>query len=305
MSILIDRDTRVIVQGITGRIGQFHCEQMLGYGTRVVAGVTPGRDGDEVHGVPVFNTVSEAVDASGATASLIVVPPPFAADAIMEAAESGIRLAVSITDGIPAQDMIKVKRYMRRYREDKCMRLLGPNGAGVISPGKSLLGIMPGSIFSAGKVGLVGRSGTLGYEAASQMQALGVGISSSVGIGSDPISGSTFTDILRLFNDDVDTEAVVLVGEIGGFQEDEAADYIHNSMTKPVIAYVAGLGLPRYRTMGHAGAIITAFGESAGEKIERLREVGVTIAPGPSDIGQTVADVLSKFDRKLFTDTSS
>lgn len=293
MSILIDQDTKVIVQGMTGRIGQFHCEQMLAYGTRVVAGVTPGREGDEVHGVPVFNTVSEAVESSGATASLIVVPPPFAADAIMEAAESGIRLAVSITDGIPAQDMIKVKRYMRRYREDKCMRLLGPNGAGVISPGKSLLGIMPAKIFNAGHVGLVGRSGTLGYEAAAQMQALGVGISSSVGIGSDPISGSTFVDVLRLFNDDADTKAVVLVGEIGGFQEDEAADYIHSAMDKPVIAYVAGMGLPRYRTMGHAGAIISAFGESAGEKIERLREVGVTIAPGPSEIGQTVADVLA------------
>ncbi|MFK7858517.1 MAG: succinate--CoA ligase subunit alpha [Granulosicoccus sp.] len=293
MSILINRDTRVIIQGITGRIGQFHCEQMLAYGTHVVAGVTPGRLGDEVHGVPVFNTVSEAVEASGATASLMVVPPPFAADAIMEAAESGIRLAVSITDGIPAQDMIKVKRYMRRYREDKCMRLLGPNGAGVISPGQSLLGIMPASIFTQGSVGLVGRSGTLGYEAAAQMQALGVGISSSVGIGSDPISGSTFVDILRLFNDDEDTEAVVLVGEIGGFQEDEAADFIHSAMGKPVIAYVAGMGLPRHRTMGHAGAIISAFGESAGEKIERLREVGVTIAVGPSDIGQTVADVLA------------
>lgn len=305
MSILIDSDTKVLVQGITGRIGQFHCEQMLAYGTRVVAGVTPGRDGDQINGVPVFNTVSEAVEASGATASIILVPPPFAADAIMEAADSGIRLAVSITDGIPAQDMIKVKRYMRRYREDRCMRLLGPNGAGVISPGKSLLGIMPATIFNAGRVGLVGRSGTLGYEAAAQMQALGVGISSSVGIGSDPISGSTFVDILRLFNDDDDTDAVVLVGEIGGFQEDEAADYIHSAMTKPVIAYVAGMGLPRYRTMGHAGAIISAFGESAGEKIERLREVGVTIAPNPSDIGQTVADVLEIMDQGQNVNVSS
>jgi len=292
MSILLDEKTRVIVQGITGRIGQFHCEQMLRYGTQVVAGVTPGRKGEQVLGVPVFNTVCEAVEVSGATTSLIVVPPPFAADAIMEAAESGIRLAVCITDGIPAQDMIKVKRYMRRYREDKCMRLLGPNGAGVISPGKSLLGIMPADIFNAGKVGLVGRSGTLGYEAAAQMQALGIGISSSVGIGSDPISGSSFVDILRLFNDDDDTDVVVLVGEIGGFQEDEAADYIQSTMVKPVIAYVAGIGLPKHRKMGHAGAIISAFGESADEKIERLREVGVTIAAGPSDIGKTVAAVL-------------
>lgn len=293
MSILIDEQTLVIIQGITGRIGQFHCEQMLNYGTQVVAGVTPGRAGEKVHGVPVYNTVSEAVEASGATASLVAVPPPFAADAIMEAAESGIRLAVSITDGIPAQDMIRVKRYMRRYREDQCMRLLGPNGAGVISPGKSLLGIMPSGIFEIGSVGVVGRSGTLGYEAAAQMQALGIGISSSVGIGSDPISGSTFVDILRLFHEDPDTAVVVLVGEIGGSQEAEAADYIHSTMDKPVVAYVAGGSAPAGCSMGHAGAIITAFGESAVEKVEILRDVGVVIAPGPSDIGKAVASVVA------------
>lgn len=291
MSILIDENTQVLIQGITGRVGRFHCEQMLAYGTRVVAGVSPGREGEQVHGVPVFNTVAAALQASGATASFVAVPPPSAADAIMEAADSGIRLAVSITDGIPAQDMIRVKRYMRRYREDKCMRLLGPNCAGVISPGKSLLGIMPGSIFTPGDVGLVGRSGTLGYEAAAQMQAFDVGISSSVGIGGDPICGSNFVDVLRLFNDDDQTRSVLLVGEIGGFQEDDAADYIQQEMRKPVIAYVAGEGLPRYRAMGHAGAIISAFGETAGEKIERLREVGVTIVSAPSEIGRCVAQV--------------
>ncbi|MFK7893620.1 MAG: succinate--CoA ligase subunit alpha [Granulosicoccus sp.] len=292
MSILVDSDTRVIVQGITGRIGQFHCEQMLAYGTQVVAGVSPGRGGEAVHDVPVFNTVSEAVESSGATASIVIVPPQFAADAIMESAEAGIRLAVSITDGIPAQDMIRVKRYMRRYREDQSMRLLGPNGAGVISPGKSLLGIMPGEIFDSGSVGLVGRSGTLGYEAAAQMQALSIGISSSVGIGGDPISGSTFVDILQLFNEDDETRAVVMVGEIGGSQEAEAASFIEQHMSKPVIAYVAGSSAPRRTAMGHAGAIISAFGESADEKVEVLREVGAVIVPTPYEIGSTVASVV-------------
>lgn len=293
MSILVDKDTRVIVQGITGRIGQFHAEQMLAYGTKVVAGVSPGRAGETVHGVPVFNTVTEAVQDSQASASIVIVPPPFAADAIMEAAEAGIRLAVSITDGIPAQDMIRVKRYMRRYREDQSMRLLGPNCAGVISPGQSLLGIMPGEIYNAGHVGIVARSGTLGYETADQMRAVGIGISSSVGIGGDPISGSTFVDILKLFNDDDDTHAVVLVGEIGGSQEAEAASYIRDCMTKPVIAYVAGLSAPRRTAMGHAGAIISAFGESADEKVEVLREVGAVIVPSPSEIGSTVARVMN------------
>ncbi len=292
MSILIGLDTRIIIQGITGRIGAFHCQQMLDYGSRVVAGVTPGRSGDQVHGVPVFNTVAEAVEASGASVSLLAVPPPFAADAIMEAAECGIRLAVSITDGIPAQDMIKVKRYMRRYREDQCMRLLGPNGAGVISPGKALVGIMPGTIFTAGNVGLVARSGTLGYEAAAQIQAAGKGISSSVGIGSDLITGSTLLDILKLFNADDDTHAVTLIGEIGGSQEAEAAQYIQEHMQKPVVAYVAGIVAPKRRAMGHAGAIISAYGESASEKIALFREVGATIVPGPAQIGETVAQVL-------------
>lgn len=293
MSILVDRETPVIVQGITGRIGSFHCGQMLEYGTHIVGGVTPGRGGEQVSGLPVFNTVQDAVESTGASASVVMVPPPFAADAIMEAADSGIRLAVAITDGIPAHDMIRVKRYMRRYRAEHRMQLLGPNCAGVISPGKALLGIMPGHIYRPGNVGLVGRSGTLGYEAAEQMNALGVGISTSVGIGGDPINGSSFLDILKLFNNDDETELVVMVGEIGGPQEAEAAEYIKSGMSKPVVVYVAGLSAPKGRAMGHAGAIISAFGESADEKVEMLRDVGAIIAPNPSAIGQTVADVLA------------
>ena len=294
MSILVDRDTPVLVQGITGKVGSFHCKEMLRYGTKIVGGVTPGKAGEKVHGVPVFDTVNVAVEQTGATASVVVVPPPFAADAIMEAADSSLTLAVAITDGIPAQDMIKVKRYMRRYREANRMTLLGPNGAGIISPGKTLLGIMPGHIYEQGNVGVIGRSGTLGYEAASQMQELGIGISTSVGIGGDPIIGSSFLDILKLFEADSETAVVVLVGEIGGPQEAEAAEYIRDAMSKPVVAYVAGLSAPKERTMGHAGAIISAFGDSADEKVEILREVGAVIAPSPSEIGTTTAAVLSK-----------
>ncbi len=294
MSILINKSTPLIVQGITGRIGQFHTQEMIDYGTNVVGGVVPGRGGETAMGKPVFNTVKEAVDATGATASLVVVPPPFAADSIMEAADAGIDLCVSITDGIPAQDMMRVKRFMRRYREDKRMRLLGPNCAGIITPGQALAGIMPGHIYLPGSVGIVGRSGTLGYEAASQMKELGIGVSTSVGIGGDPINGSSFKDILALFERDEDTSAVVLIGEIGGPQEAEAAEFIRDHMTKPVIAYVAGLTAPKGKRMGHAGAIISAFGESAPEKVELLREVGVAIVPNPSEIGATVHSVHAK-----------
>jgi succinyl-CoA synthetase alpha subunit len=238
--------------------------------------------------------VKEAVEKTGATASIVFVPPPFAADSIMEAADAGIRLCVAITDGIPSQDMIQVKRYMRRYRQENRMTLIGPNCAGVISPGKALLGIMPGHIYQPGHVGVVGRSGTLGYEAASQMKELGIGISTSVGIGGDPINGSSFRDILELFEKDPETHAVVMIGEIGGPQEAEAAEYVRNHMSKPVIAYVAGLSAPKGRKMGHAGAIISAFGESASEKVEILREVGVTISPTPAEIGSTVQAVLRK-----------
>jgi len=294
MTVLLDRNTPVIVQGITGRIGSFHTKEMREYGTNVVGGVTPGKGGHTEQGVPVFNTVKEAVEKTGATASIVFVPPPFAADSIMEAADAGIRLCVAITDGIPSQDMIQVKRYMRRYRQENRMCLVGPNCAGVISPGKALLGIMPGHIYLPGHIGVVGRSGTLGYEAAAQMKELGIGISTSVGIGGDPINGSSFRDILELFENDPDTHAVMMIGEIGGPQEAEAAIYIREHMTKPVAAYVAGLSAPKGRRMGHAGAIIQAFGESASEKVELLRDAGVAISPSPSEIGRTMESLLKK-----------
>ena len=294
MSIYLDRDTKVIVQGITGRMAQFHTKEMLDYGTTVVGGVVPGKGGETVFGVPVFNTVKEAVEATGANASLVFVPPPFAADSIMEAADGGIRYCVCITDGIPAQDMIQVKRYMLRYPKERRMVLTGPNCAGTISPGKALLGIMPGHIYLQGHVGIVGRSGTLGYECAQQLKDLGIGVSTSVGIGGDPINGSSFRDILEAFEKDPDTHVICMIGEIGGPQEAEAAEYIQNHMTKPVIAYIAGLTAPKGRTMGHAGAIISAFGESASEKVEILTAAGVTVAENPSVIGSTIARVMQK-----------
>ncbi len=293
MSILINADTPVLMQGLGSRTGEFHCKEMLNYGTNIVAGVSPGKGGQSVLGIPLFNTVKDAVGATGATASMITVPPPTAADAIMEAADSGITLAVSVTDGIPAQDMIKVKRYMRMYRSERRMRLIGPNCSGIINPGKTMLGIMPSAIYTAGNVGIVSRSGTLGYEAALQIGDRGFGVSSSVGIGGDPIVGSTFHDILQLFEADDDTHAVVLIGEIGGPQEADAARYISESMSKPVVAYVAGRGTRRNQTMGHAGAIISAFGDSADEKQQILRDSGAFIAPLPCDIGATVVAALN------------
>ncbi len=289
MSILLDRDTPVVVQGITGRIGQFHTQEMLDYGTRLVGGVTPGKGGTSVCGLPVFDSLREAVAETGATASAVFVPPPFAADAMMEAADCGITLCVAITDGIPAQDMITVKRYLRRYRYEARMRLVGPNCAGIITPGAAMMGIMPGHIYSPGQVGLVTRSGTLGYEAAAQMSERGIGVTTSVGIGGDPINGSSFKDILALFEADPQTEAVLMIGEIGGPQEAEAARFIQEQMSKPVIAYIAGLSAPKGRTMGHAGAIIQAFGESAVEKAGILREAGVLVVEHPSDLGASVA----------------
>lgn len=292
MSIFIDRTSRVVVQGISGRMAQFHTREMIDYGTNVVAGVVPGKAGETVHGVPIFDTMKQAVAATGCDTSLAFVPPPFAADSIMEAADGGIRYCVSITDGIPAQDMIRVKRYMLRYPRERRMVLTGPNCAGTISPGKAMLGIMPGHIYLQGPVGVVGRSGTLGYEAAQQLKDRGIGISTSVGIGGDPINGSSFRDILERFEADPDTHIVALIGEIGGPQEAEAAEYIQNHMTKPVVAYIAGLTAPKGRTMGHAGAIISAFGESASEKVEILTAAGVTVAENPSVIGETIARVL-------------
>ncbi|WP_187429814.1 Succinate--CoA ligase [ADP-forming] subunit alpha [Roseobacter fucihabitans] len=293
MAILIDKSTRVLVQGISGRIGQFHTQEMIEAGTNVVGGVTPGKGGSSILNRPVFDTVRAAVEATGAEASLLFVPPPFAADAMMEAADAGIRTAVCVTDGIPAQDMIRVKRFLRRYSRLRKMRLIGPNCAGIISPGQGFMGIMPPHIYMPGRVGIVGRSGTLGYEAASQMQKLGIGVSTSVGIGGDPINGSSFRDILELFEADPETDAVMMIGEIGGPQEAEAAAYVRDHMSKPVVAYVAGLSAPKGRQMGHAGAIISAFGESAQEKVEMLSAVGIAVAPNPSAMGVTMADVLS------------
>ena len=294
MSIFLDRDTRVIVQGITGRMARFHTREMLDYGTNVVAGVVPGKGGQTAEGLPVFDTVKDAVDATGAEASLVFVPPPFAADSIMEAADGGIRYCVCITDGIPAQDMIRVKRYMWRYPKERRMVLTGPNCAGTISPGKALLGIMPGHIYLQGPVGVIGRSGTLGYEAAAQLKEHGIGISTSVGIGGDPINGSSFKDILAQFEADGDTKVICMIGEIGGPQEAEAAAYIRDHVTKPVVAYIAGLTAPKGRTMGHAGAIISAFGESASEKVEILSEAGVSVAESPAVIGDTIARVMGR-----------
>ena len=298
MAILINENTRVLVQGITGKIGAFHTEEMIAYGTNVVGGVTPGKGGTKVHDRPVFDTVKDAVAATGADATIVFVPPPYAADSIMEAADAGIRVCVAITDGIPAQDMIRVKRYMRRYKAENRMRLMGPNCAGVISPGRCMMGIMPGHIYLQGRVGVVGRSGTLGYEAAAQMKDLGIGISTSVGIGGDPINGSSFKDALEQFETDPDTDAVLMIGEIGGPQEAEAGQWAKENMSKPVAAYIAGLSAPKGRKMGHAGAIISAFGESAPEKVEILRAAGVTIAPTPAELGTTMAALLAKLPER-------
>ena len=294
MAILITKQTPVIVQGMSGRIGSFHAADMIKYGTNVVGGVTPGRGGETHLGLPLFNTVREAVEATGAEASLVFVPPPFAADAIMEAADAGIKTAVCVTDGIPSQDMMKLKRFLRRYPAERKLRLIGPNCAGVISPGQGFMGIMPPHIYQPGRIGIIGRSGTLGYEAASQFKALGLGVSTSVGIGGDPINGSSFRDILELFEADPDTDAVMMIGEIGGPQEAEAALYARDHMKKPVAAYIAGLSAPKGRKMGHAGAIVSAFGESAQEKVVLLEAAGITVAPNPSSMGETMARLLAQ-----------
>ncbi len=294
MSILLNEKTPVIIQGFTGRIGTFHAQEMIDYGTNVVGGVTPGKGGEKHLDLPVFNTVKDAVKTTGAEASTVFVPPPFAADAIMEAADAGIRFCVCVTDGIPAQDMMRVKRYMRRYKREERMCLTGPNCAGTISPGKAMMGIMPGHIYMQGNVGLIGRSGTLGYEAASQMKAKGIGISTGVGIGGDPINGSSFLDHLEKFEADPETDLIVMIGEIGGPQEAAAAKFARDHMKKPVLAYIAGLTAPKGRTMGHAGAIVTSAGESAAEKVEILREAAVGIILRPSEFGNAVEAALAK-----------
>jgi malate-CoA ligase subunit alpha len=292
MTILIDNNTKVIIQGFTGKIGSFHASEMIKYGTRIVGGVTPGKGGQTHLGLPVFNTVKDAVEQTEAVSSILFVPPAFAADSAMEAADAGIKVCIAITDGIPSHDMIKVKRYMRRYAKNEKMTLIGPNCAGVISPGKALLGIMPGHIYLEGQVGIIGRSGTLGYEAAQQMKDLGIGVSTSVGIGGDPINGSSFKDILEKFEEDKNTKAVLMIGEIGGPQEVEAGKFAKENMSKPVIAYIAGLTAPKGRVMGHAGAIVSAYGESAVEKVELLKECGVLISKNPSVMGESVKQAL-------------
>ncbi len=294
MSILIDEATPVILQGFTGDKATFHAREMIAYGTHVVGGVTPGKGGQKHLDRPVFNTVKDAVRSTGATTSLAFVPPAFAADSLMEAADAGLKLVCTITDGIPAQDMMRVKRYLMRYPKDKRTMIVGPNCAGIISAGKAMLGIMPGHIYRRGNVGIVSRSGTLGYEAAAQMNALGIGQTTSVGIGGDPINGSSFLDHLMLFEQDPETEAVVMIGEIGGPQEAEASKWVKENMTKPVIGYVAGLTAPKGRRMGHAGAIISTSGDSAAEKAETMKSYGLTVAASASELGSTVAEVLRR-----------
>ncbi|MBA2661136.1 MAG: succinate--CoA ligase subunit alpha [Bradymonadaceae bacterium] len=286
MSVLVDENTRLIVQGITGSAGSFHAEQMLAYGTKVVGGVTPGKAGQSVHGIPVFNTAKDAVRETGANATVIYVPPPFAADAIMEAADAGIALIVAITEGVPVQDMIKVVHYLK----SRGSRLLGPNCPGVISPGKCKIGIMPGHIHLQGKVGVVSRSGTLTYEAVGQLTALGIGQSTCIGIGGDPINGMNFIDALELFESDEQTEAVVMLGEIGGTAEEEAAAWVKANMTKPVVGFIAGRTAPPGKRMGHAGAIISGGKGTAEDKLNAMREAGIAVSLSPADIGKTLAN---------------
>ena len=291
MSILVDRNSRVLVQGITGREGSFHTLRCMEYGTNVVAGVTPGRGGQKFGetDVPVFDTVDEAVRETGANVSLIFVPAPFAADAILESAAAGVALVVPIAEGIPPRDMVPVARAL----EGSGTRMLGPNCPGLISPGERCkVGIMPGAIHTPGRVGVVSRSGTLTYEAVGQLSALDIGQSSCVGIGGDPVSGTTFVDVLRLFNADPETDAVVLIGEIGGTKEQEAAEYIKAEMTKPVASLIVGQSAPPGKRMGHAGAIITGSAARAENKVAALRDAGAAIIPSPADIGATIQDVL-------------
>jgi succinyl-CoA synthetase alpha subunit len=288
VSILVDENTRLLVQGITGSEGSFHTQRCIEYGTRVVAGVTPGKGGSQHLAVPVFNSVEKAVSETGANASLMFVPPAFAADGILEAAEAGIPLLVCITEGIPVLDMVKVHRYLR----DKSTRLIGPNCPGVVSPGKCKAGIMVGEIHLPGNVGVVSRSGTLTYDVVSQLTSLGIGQSTCVGIGGDALPGSTFVDILESFEADPNTEAVILIGEIGGTMEQEAADFIGRRMTKPVIAFVAGTTAPHGKRMGHAGAIITGTASKASEKVKALAKAGATVARNPAEVGLTTKKVL-------------
>ena len=290
MSILVNKDTKVVTQGITGATGQLHTRACREYGTQMVAGVTPGRGGTDFDGIPIFDTVEQAVNATGANASVIYVPPAFAADAIMEAVDAGVPLVICITEGIPVLDMVRVKRYL----DGKTTRLIGPNCPGVITPGECKIGIMPGYIHKPGTIGVVSRSGTLTYEAVHQLTLLGIGQSTCVGIGGDPINGTGFVDMLRMFQADPKTEGVVLIGEIGGSAEEEAAAFIRAHMTKPVAAFIAGQTAPKGKRMGHAGAIIAGGKGTAAEKIQAFKNAGVHIIPSPAEMGVTMAKALKK-----------
>ncbi|MEO8601630.1 MAG: succinate--CoA ligase subunit alpha [bacterium] len=290
MSVLVNKNTRVLTQGITGATGQFHTKACQEYGTQMVAGVTPGKGGTAFEGIPIFDTVAQAVASSGANASVIYVPPPFAADAILEAADADIPLVICITEGIPVLDMMRVKRYL----EGRTTRLIGPNCPGIITPGECKIGIMPGYIHKPGRVGVVSRSGTLTYEAVHQLTQAGHGQSTCIGIGGDPINGTNFVDALRLFQDDEDTDAVILIGEIGGTAEESAADFVRDHMTKPVVAFVAGQTAPPGRRMGHAGAIIAGGRGTAADKIAAFQAAGVRVARNPAEMGSTMVALLAE-----------
>jgi succinyl-CoA synthetase alpha subunit len=290
MSILVNKQTRVLTQGITGATGQFHTKACKEYGTQMVAGVTPGKGGTAFEGIPIFDTVERAVRETGANASVIYVPPPFAADAILEAGDAGIPLIICITEGVPVRDMVRVKRYL----EGRISQLLGPNCPGTITPGECKIGIMPGHIHKAGTIGVVSRSGTLTYEAVDQLTRLGLGQSTCVGIGGDPVHGFEFIDVLKMFNQDSGTSAVVMIGEIGGSAEEEAAAWIKLNMKKPVVGFIAGQTAPPGKRMGHAGAIISGGKGTAKEKIEAMKSAGIRLAPSPATIGRTLQEAIGK-----------